>query len=271
MVFLKKMDLEEYEIIDAHTHIFPELLAHKASENIGTYYGLEYFGDGTLETLLSGAKDLNVSHFVVSSAATNPKKVSPINVFLDSFRKNCEKLVCLGALHPYSETVKDEIKQIKELALSGIKIHPDFQNIAIDDEKMFPIYEEFSSKIPILFHVGDPKSDLSSPERLRKVIDNFPSLIVIAAHMGGYSTYELALEYLVGKNVYFDTSNAQRYIASDELVRTIRRHGVEKILFGSDYPLMLTADAAKQFYELNLEHEEFELIFSENAKRLFKI
>ena len=58
-----------YEIIDVHTHVFPDKVAVRAADNTANYYSLPRQGDGTVEKLIAGAEGLGNVRFVVSSAA----------------------------------------------------------------------------------------------------------------------------------------------------------------------------------------------------------
>ena len=261
--------LEQLKIIDTHCHIFPDPVAQRASDNVGNYYHLPMQANGRLEALLKGNKGLDVVGFVISSAALNPLKTHSVNHFIETVSAAHPQLIGLGSVHPDTPNLLAETENIIQAGLYGVKLHPDFQQFDIDDERMFPVYDALSGRLPILFHVGDQTSDHSSPKRLRRVLDLFPNLVVIAAHMGGYTTLDLAEEYLVGTNCYFDTSNAQRYMSDEYLASMIRRHGVEKIFFGSDFPLLYTADAAREFFRIPLTDDEFEQIFYHNAARFF--
>ena len=80
-----------------------------------------------------------------------------------------------------------------------------------------------------------------------------------------------ARKWIIGKDVYVDTCWAPsiQSLRSDEVVKLIRQHGAEKVLFATDYPS--TSDPAPQikwFQELPLQEKEKQLIFRENARRL---
>ena len=73
-----------------------------------------------------------------------------------------------------------------ELGLRGIKIHPDFQKLAIDDERGIETYKAIARRdLPVLFHMGDDRYDFSSPERLTNLLRRVPELRAVAAHFGG--------------------------------------------------------------------------------------
>lgn len=259
-----------YKIIDCHAHIFPDKIAEKAVSNLVNYYRMPWSGNGTLEQLLKSAEDSGIYKVVVFSTATKPEQVESINTYIAEQRD--EKLIGFGTLHPDYKAFKSEIERIISLGLRGVKLHPDFQGFPIDDEKMLPIYEELSAKkLPVLIHTGDENSDNSAPKRLSRVLDAFPSLTVIAAHLGGYMRWEEAEEYLIGRNVFLDTSSTLCRISPKRAGELIKKHGAEKVLFGTDYPARLHEEELAAFMEIPLTVQEREKILALNAIKLFNL
>jgi len=260
------------EVIDTHTHIFPPNLAVRASDNVVNYYNLTREGDGTTETLLKGGEEFENIRFVISSAAIKPSNVVNGNNFLLESAKNESKFIPLCSFHPdmdYNEGIQ-ELERIKKEGAKGIKLHPDFQNFPIDRENIFPFYKACAElKLPILFHVGDENSDISSPTRLYKVINRLPNLIVIAAHMCGYQAWDEAERVLIGTHVYTDTSDALIWLPPERVYNMIKKHGADYIMFGSDYPLRLTISAYNALDALPLSEEEKVKIYSGTAKKVF--
>jgi hypothetical protein len=177
----------------------------------------------------------------------------------------------LGTMHPDLDNIDSEIDRIISMGLRGIKLHPDFQEFNIDDESMMPIYGAAAGKLPILIHMGDEVKTSSRPKRLARVLDLFPDLTVIAAHLGGYQMWDESLEYLAGRNVYFDTSSSLFCLDKEKAVEIIRRHGVEKVLFGTDYPMWTHEDELERFDNLGLSEDERRLILYKNACDLFGV
>lgn len=103
------------------------------------------------------------------------------------------------------EDVEKELNEIQALGLHGIKLHSDFQGFAIDDEKMLPVYKACMARdLPILFHMGDARSELSAPKKLANVLEKLPELKCIAAHLGGYQRWDEAKACLKGANVWVE-------------------------------------------------------------------
>lgn len=258
----------KYRIIDTHTHIFPEKISEKAVENIGSYYNLPMSGKGTTMDLLESGEKIGVEKYVVHSSATRAEQVACINDYVYEEVKKHDNLIGFGTLHPDMKNPEAEVQRIIALGIKGIKLHPEFQKFRIDDASALRIYAAFEGKLPLLIHIGDENSDFSSPQRLANIIQQFPNLTIIAAHFGGYQMWKDSWKYLVGKNIYMDTSSSLKFLEPGEAVNMIRSHGIQKFLFGSDYPMWGHEEELTRFLRLNLTDQEREAILYSNAARL---
>ena len=257
------------KIVDVHAHAFDEKIAAKATENLHKYYGIEPAADGRLIHLVDSAKENNIDKLVLCATATKPTQVEMINDYVSKLVG--EHIIGLGTLHPDYDNIDAEIDRIINLGLSGLKFHPIFQGFKIDEDKAMKMFEAIGSKLPVLIHLGDKNSDASSPKRLARVMDAFPEITFIGAHLGGYSEWEQAKEYLFGRNLYFDTSSSMRFMKPKFAREIILAHGVDKILFGTDYPLSNHKYEMECLEKLGLTDEEYEQIYWKNAYKLFGI
>lgn len=257
-------------IIDAHAHIFPDKLAPKAIMGISSFYdGMEINCKGTVDDLLRTGDAAGVDKFIVQSVATVPEQVVAINNFIsESVKKHPDRFIGFGAIHPDFKDIDGEIERIISLGLRGIKLHSDFQNFNIDDEKAFPIYEAAEGRLPILFHIGDNRSDHSSPERLLKVVKRFPKLVVIGAHLAGWSMWDKGAELFDHSGIYVDCSSSLYAMSPEHAAALIRKIGVHRVMWGTDYPMWNAKDELERFDKLPLNDRERELILAENAQRL---
>ncbi len=263
-----------YPIIDCHCHIYPEKIAEKAVGAIGSFYDIAMSGDGKCNTLINEGEKSGVKHQVIFSVATTPHQVGSINSFIASeVEKSKGRFSGLGTLHQDSEDIIGDLKHIEELGLKGVKMHPDFQKVPIDSEKLFPVYEYLSEKnLPILFHTGDERYDFSNPERTERILKLFPDLTVIGAHLGGWSMWKKASEILSEyPNFYVDCSSCFGWISPEEVKGIIRTYGAEKVIFGSDFPMWGYETELCRFEEMQLTDEENKKILYENAEKLFNI
>ena len=260
--------------IDTHCHIFPHSIAAKVVENLQNYYGFLWEGTGEADDLLQSISASKIDKSVIFSCATKPDQVTSINDYIASLvQENPDLFIGLGTLHPDYEDCRNEIRRIRELGLKGVKFHADFQRFAIDDPKMMALYEEIGDSLVMLLHTGDENSDLSAPRRLAHVLDQFPHLKVIAAHLGGYAVWDEAKKYLLGRNLYWDISSTTvtGKIDLQSAKELIRAHGVDKVLFATDYPVVHHRRMIDEVLQMGFTQEENEAIFYRNAAKLFGI
>lgn len=257
------------ELIDFHCHIYPDAVADKAAQSIRDFY--EIGGGnlaGTVDNLLTYGKAAGISRYVVLPVSLKPERTQHINDFIVSQVALHPEFTGFGTLHAAMDGIMEETQRIMDLGLKGIKMHPDSQVFAIDDPRLFPVYEAIQGKLTVMLHMGDHRYDYSHPARLRQVLEQFPKLDVIAAHFGGYSMYETAYELLHDKNCVFDVSSSMMFMPEGEAEKYIRAYGTERMLFGTDFPLWNPVDETRRFLQLKLTDEEFEQIGSKTALRV---
>ena len=261
-----------YKIFDIHTHIYPDAISERAVTALGNFYDFVPQGKGCYSDMTAHDKNYNISGFLVFSVATNAHQVRRVNEFLSATCKQAIsdgfQTVAFGGLHQDCEDMKGEIDYALSLGLKGIKIHPDIQGIDVDDKRLYPLYEEAEGKFPIYFHIGDnrPQYQFSKPKKLRKILDEFPRLQVVAAHLGGYMTSEEGVEYLSGhENVWYDTSSALWAMSPEKAEYLIGKFGAEKVMFGTDYPVMCPHDELELFFKIKLTEKQREDILYNNA------
>ncbi len=263
--------MDHARIIDSHCHIFPEKIAAKATTAIGDFYGIPMDEVGSTERLLLEMDKAGIDLALVCSTATKPEQVSSINRFIhDSVEAAGGRFYGFGTLHQdmTDEEIGDELDRIIELGLHGIKLHSDFQRFYIDEERMLPVYREIAKRqLPVLFHMGDERTDFSSPERLRNVAHAVPELLSIAAHLGGYSVWDRA-EILAGEeNVVFDCSSSLPMLTKERALWQIGLFGIDRIFFGSDFPMWKPNEEIERVHALGLGEEQEEMIFHRNFER----
>ena len=264
-------------LIDFHTHLFPDTLAARTIPKLAQVSGCTPYSDGTLAGLHSKMDAWKVDLAVTLHIATKPSQQTNVNNFAASVQS--DRLLAFGSVHPDAPDALEEMERIKALGLRGIKLHPDYQGFFVDDPKVFPIYQKAAQlDLPILFHCGwDPVSPgvvHAEPQALARVLEAFPQLTVVGAHLAGMERYDEVEKYLAGQfpNLYLDISMSPRYCRDPgQFVRILERHGIDRILFGTDCPWGNAPETAAYLKQVGLAPEENEKIFSGNAKRLLKL
>ncbi len=266
--------LEQYYVIDAHCHIYPEKIAARAAQSTGDFYGEQPYADGTVEAMLSEGLSAGIDHFVVQSVATTPHQVKSINEFIaTSVARSEGRMTGLGTLHPESGDQEADVRHLKELGLHGVKLHPDIQDFKVDDPLCLKIYDICQREnLPLLVHTGDKRYDNSNPDRMLRILRDFPSLTVVGAHFGGWSVWEEAAEKLCNcPNLYVDCSSTMQYLSPQTVCALVHKYGPHRVLFGTDYPLWSSAKELSRFAALPLSEEEKRMILSENARKIYDI
>lgn len=259
-------------ITDAHTHIFPAKIVDKAVGAIGEFYDIPMCHPGSPESLLQSGRAVGVKKYLVCSTATHPKQVESINDFIAESCREHPEFLGFGTLHPGSRDISGEVSRIRELGLSGVKLHPDFQRFFIDDPAAFPIYEACAAAgLPILFHTGDERYDWSAPSRMEAVARRFPDLICIAAHFGGYNHWQDVERYRDLENVWFDTSSTLFKLPKERALELLDILGAHRFLFGTDFPMWDHKEELERFLSLGLDEKTRDDILYKNFCRLFGV
>lgn len=227
------------KIVDVHTHAFPGNLAEKAIRNLAKSTGpYKPFTNGTIGGLLSSMDEAGIHSSFVLSIATKPEQAVPIRIWAKEIAS--ERIIPLGSVHPDSTTWQNDLDGFKANGIKGIKLHAMYQNFAVDEERMFPIYEYVAaSKMFIIFHAGNdiafPGNTLASVDKISNIVKNFPKLKIIAAHFGGWREWPAVYEHLCGKDIFIETSFIHEV---DEKLRNniLLNHDQNRFLFGTDSP-----------------------------------
>ena len=258
-------------IIDFHAHIYPAKIAEKATESIKAFYGITESLNGIPEELIKSGSKIGVGKYIVHSCATKVNQVVSINDYLISEMNAHKEFVGFGTIQKGFEAFEVEIKRIRAAGIRGIKIHPDFQQFQADDPWMDDVYEVCAAeKMIVLFHAGDARFDFSGPVRISHVLEKHPNLDVVAAHFGGYSEWDASYEYLAGKRVWFDTSSSLWKLPLSEAKKIMKKQGVEKMLFGSDFPMWDHEGELKRFDTLGLIGNDRDAVLYKNAEDLLR-
>jgi predicted TIM-barrel fold metal-dependent hydrolase len=186
------------------------------------------------------------------------------------------RIISFGGIYPHTDDYKRDIDFVISLGLKGLKFHAEYQNFSVDDKRMLKIYDYALSKgLIILHHAGvDPGMPMpykSSPQQFAKIVDAMKGGIIIAAHFGGHAQWDDVEKYLAGKNIYLDTSMGFEYFSEEQFLRIVKRHGADKVLFGSDSPWSSAQTEIEHLKALPLLESEKNNILYNNAKRLLNI
>lgn len=281
-------------IIDFHTHTFPDKSSEKIVNHLAHIGCIPPHTDGSVIGLFSSMKEADIDYSVNLPVMTKPSQVEKVNSSLIQQQEYLldMKIITFGGMHPNYTNYKEELLRLKQAGIPGIKLHPAYQNVDLDDIRMMRIIDEASSQgLITLVHagidIGIYGHNYSSVAQILKLLKEVAPEKLVLAHMGNWGCWNEVESDLAGAPVYFDTAfsygpvtplpDAPRapYISYNlhpkDFVRLVRKHGTDKILFGTDSPWENQQDYVKRISHMDFTKEELEQILSENAKKLFTI
>jgi uncharacterized protein len=255
-------------LIDTHAHIYPDDVANKVIGSIEKFYGVARTHDATLEELLKSLDRGGFDRAVVLPISTKAEHVK-LNDWYAELAQKSEKIIPFGGIHPDNDPA--ELDRFPELGLRGLKIQPNALRVFPADERMLPFYEKaIANDLIVTFHAGDEESgfkgEFSHPKDFVPILQRFPEMITVLSHLGGFRTWadlDLVLGY---PNVWYDTAHIPGNLPDEEIRVLVEKIGLDKVIFGSDYPF---ADHAA---ELEAAQRVFgrdtETVVSHNPRRL---
>jgi predicted TIM-barrel fold metal-dependent hydrolase len=259
-------------IIDVHCHAWPDAIAERA---LGPRVpDLPRVGDGKLSSLSGVLERSGVDRGVLLGIADSAKYVDGVNRFVGRSRGG--SLLGFGTIHP-DLSVDENLASLRRNGIPGVKLHSLFQGFAYDDRRVWEILDAFGSEIAVIAHVGaggDRESnERATPGMIRDIVRQFPDLRMVACHFGGYHRLEEAEADLLGENVYLETSwpPTMALLAPEKVREIIGKHGADRIVFGSDWPMADPAGEIAAIRALGCSDEITEGILGGNFARLMGI
>lgn len=189
-----------------------------------------------------------------------------------------QRLIGVGSVDiskPMS-AVREIRRCVLELGFKAIRVLPWLWELPPTDRRFYPIYTTCCELgVPFCTQIGHTgplmPSEVGRPIYLDQVALDFPELVIVAGHIGYPWTEEAVAIATKHENVFIDTSayTARRYPAT--LVDFMREHGQHKVLFGTNYPMILPGKALEGLEELRLDESAKNAFLSGNAVRVFKL
>ncbi len=258
-------------IIDFHVHCFPDDIAQRATEALSKAAALPLMSDGTVAGIKASMKKAGIDKSLILNIATKPTQAGKITQWSSSIQD--DEIIAFGSVHPDNLDWEEQLTGIRDAGLKGIKFHPEYQNFYVDELRMYPIYEKAAELgLIIVFHAGGdlgmPEPYHCTPDRMKRVLKAIPGAKIVAAHMGGFEYWDDVERYLVGEDIFFDTSYSLHEMSREQFRRILSEHGYQKLLFASDLPWGSQHTEAERFKKLDLTVEARDAIMGGNAARL---
>ena len=281
-------------IIDIHTHTFPDAIAPAAIGKLQAGSHILPFSDGTLDGLRAGMAAGGVDASVALPVATSAKQVPHINDSAIRINEQAGEtgVYSFGAMHPDFPDWEAEMERLSAAGVRGVKLHPPYQGVDIDDPRYIRILKKASQLgMPVVTHagldVGLPGAEQAMPEKILRAVEKAPDATLILAHMGGWRCWDDVEKLLPGAGVYLDTSFALgkltpsgggyfktekdlEMLGKDQFLRLVQLFGADRILFGTDSPWADQGAYLQSIRSLPLPDADRQAILGGNAERLLE-
>lgn len=260
-------------IIDAHAHVWPDRIAEIAL-SANRLPDLVARGDGTVGGLTADMASSGVAMSCCLGIANEARHVDRVNEFVADLTS--ADRFGFGTVH-VELSAEDNLASLRRHGVRAVKIHPLFQDFALDDPRLWEIFEALGDEIAVITHVGEGgdarANSLSSPRMIRDIATQFPDLRLMACHFGGYKILDDAEEMLSGSDVVLETSwpPSLKTLRPERVRRLIRSHGAERIVFGSDWPMTSPAEEIEAIQALGLSDDETKSVLGGTMARLLNI
>lgn len=282
-------------VIDIHTHTFPPKIAAAALQKMQQSSHIALYSDGTESGLHQNERRAGVDLAVVQPVATNPDKVTHINdaVLRTNSAWAGRGILSFGAMHPACGEWEKELERLKRTGVRGIKLHPPYMGIDMDDQRVIAILKKCRDLgLIVLIHsgwdVGLPGAEEALPIKIRRALDAVGPLRFIAGHMGGWACWEEAERLLSDTGIYLDTAfslgriepapdqhiwaeGSLQLLEDNAFCDLARAFGLDHVLFGTDSPWGDPAREMEKIKRLPLTASEIDGILGGNAERLLQL
>lgn len=275
-------------IIDFHTHTFPERIAAGAIQKLQSASHTVAFSDGTDAGLLVSMQRSEVDQSVVLPVATNPLKLVSMNNAILAAPAD-ERLIRFGAMHPDAPDWREELDRLADAGVKGIKLHPVYQGVDIDDPRTLRVLERAGELgLIVVMHAGDdigfPGVVRCSPQMTDRALRQAGPVTLVMAHMGGWRNWDDVAVLAQHPNAYIDTAfslgaftpledghytpDETALLTAEKACALIHAFGADRVLFATDSPWADQADTLVHLRALPLSQQEQQAILCGNAQRL---
>jgi predicted TIM-barrel fold metal-dependent hydrolase len=282
------IDVAAVKAIDVHVHTERSRAGHDPLPPELRAAAARYFkSDEPLPTVddvadYYRARGLAAVLFTIDWEARSGRPPIPNEEIADAARANPDVLIPFASVDPgRSDAVERTRRLIDEHEVKGFKFHPNLQEFFPNDRSAYPVYEVIAeARLPALFHTGHSgmgtglpgggglRLKYSNPLCLDDVAADFPELPIVLAHPSFPWQDEAISICLHKKNIWIDLSGWSPKYFPPQLVQYANTQLREKVLFGSDFPLITPERWLADFESAPFRDEVRPLILKENAARL---
>ena len=284
------LDLDALTAIDVHVHVESDGHGHTSLDGELLEASAAYFHSGqdrtpTVERLAAfySERQMAAVIFTVDATTATGHPALSSEEIADRAAQFAGTLIPFGSVDPLQpgQAVHRARRLVDGHGAKGFKFHPSLQGFAPNDASVYPLYAAIEEMgVPAVFHTGQTgigaglpggrgiKLRLSDPMLIDDVAADFPGLTVILAHPS-VPWQDAAISMATHKaNVYIDLSGWSPKYFPPQLVRNLNSLLQDKVLFGTDYPLLTPERWLRDFDQLELKPGVRPKVLKANAARL---
>lgn len=286
------MSEQDYKVIDAVVNIWTaEALSHRPGWTdeffLDKVKGKHSSGGVSLEAMLEQMDEAGIERgFLVAAKSGRPGLPGsyhmPPEVVADAVKQYPDRFYGLVGIDPYQGMtgVRAMEYAVKELGFIGAHLYPHWYELAPNHAKYYPYYAKcIELDIPVQMQVGQsliyakdqPCRSVGRPIYLDDIACDLPELKLIGTHVGIPWTDEMIAMAWKHENVYICTDAHSPKYWPDSLVKYINSYGQDKVIFGSDFPVLRFKRTVDEIDALNLKPQVRKKFLHDNVKRVYGI
>ncbi len=281
------IDLDRIDAIDVHVHAEVGRTGEDGLRPEWREAALRYFGEGgtpTVEDVAAYYRERNMAAvvFTVDAETVTGRPAVRNEEIAEVAAANADVLIPFASVDPHRPNAAEEARRlIRDHGVRGFKLHPNVQAFFPNDRSVYPLYEVIEEAgLPVLFHTGHSgigsglpggggiRLKYSNPMHVDDVAADFPGLTIVLAHPSFPWQDEAISVALHKQQVWIDLSGWSPKYFPEQLVRYANTLLRDRVLFGSDYPMITPDRWLADFAEAPFRDEVRPLILKQNAARL---
>ncbi len=282
---------DEYQAIDAVVNIWTE-----EALSVRPDWGTDFFvgkmkaqgglmGGLTLAQMIERMGEAGIGHaFLVAAKSGRPGLPGcyhmPPEIVARAVEQYPEHLSGLIGIDPYTgmDGVRELERAVKELGFIGAHLYPHWFELAPDHAKYYPFYAKcVELGVPIQMQVGQSMiyskdyrcRSVGQPVTLDPVACDFPELKLIGIHVGIPWTREMIAMAWKHENVYIGSDAHSPKYWPEEFVHYINTFGQDKVIFGTDFPVLDFVRTRREIDDLDLRPGPKRKLLRDNVIRVY--
>ena len=227
------------------------------------------------ENLVQEAKKAKITKIILSATVCGEAQVTNAKVY-ETSKKASDLISPCASVDPRNgmESIRQLRYAVNDLGCIAVKFLPFLYGLPPNHASFFPLYAEcVELNVPALILTGHTAVNLSNetgrPGSLDDIALYFPELVIVAGHAGYPWSEELVALSWKHQNLYIDTSGHHPKFFPEPILRFLKGHGRDKVLFGTGYPMMDYEKITQAVFDLNLKPEILEKFLFKNASKIW--